>query len=265
MGAREQLRGAFCLSYGVLGMTIRRRLCAMTGATVLAAGLAIGATVVLPGGANATSCTGTVSAAASCTSGGTVTLSSGGLTLITPGTLAWSATLDGASQTLYDTTAGTTGTYTSHEAFYALDYRGLLSGAGSGWNVTATATTFTGTVSTSNTIADNGSPPGKVLSFGGGGTPGTASNTPTAQCEVALTCISPTTSVSGYPLFILTGTSVTPTKIYNAPAASGSGLVQIGSGYVTGANPAVFAVTIPALQTLDTYTSTITMSVSAGP
>jgi hypothetical protein len=241
-------------------MSIRRRIGVLTGAAVLTGGLAAGVTAALPTVANATSCTIAVPLA-SCTSGGTVTLTSGGLNIDTPSALAWSTTLNGAEQTMYDTTAGTTGTYTSHTAFYVLDYRGLLSGAGSGWNVTAQATTFTG--SSSDTIPDDVG--GKVLSIGGG-TLSSSANVPTVQCEVALTCgtiTAPTTFT--YPLFIPTGTSLTPVKIYDAVAGTGSGLVQVGSGFDTGANPAVWAVTIPAVLALDTYTSTITLSVSSGP
>ncbi len=245
-------------------MTIRRRhLRAVSGATVLVVGLAAGATIALPGVANSAACTDTVSAAASCTSGGTLTLTSGGLTVITPSTLSWSTTLNGAQQTLYDQNAGTVGTSLGDEAFEVQDLRGLLSGTGSGWNVTATATTFTGTTSSSNTIPDNST--GEVFSFGGGASPTAAQSVPTGQCLVSGTCTAPTNSVSGYPLFIPTGSSVTPVKIYDAAEGSGAGVIQVGSGLVAGANPAVWAVTIPVLLALDTYTSTITMSVSAGP
>jgi hypothetical protein len=187
---------------------------------------------------------------------GTVTLTSGGLTMVSPTTVTWGGVLTGAAQTIYDTLG-------TDEAIDVLDLRGLLSGnASSGWNVTATAATFTG-VATGTTIPDNSG--GEVLSFGGGGTSGTATSTPSSVCVTTGTCTAATSNVTGFPLFVPTG-SATPTKIYNATAGTGTGIVQIGtSTLATGTHPAIWAVTLPPSLAADAYTSTITMTVAAGP
>jgi hypothetical protein len=69
--------------------------------------------------------------------------------------------------------------------------------------------------------------------------------------------------VSGYPLFVPTGTTPTPTKIYNATAGTGLGIIQIGGSAAT--HPAVWQVNLPPVVTADTYTSTITVTIAAGP
>jgi hypothetical protein len=235
-------------------MTGRSRLGAKTGALLLAGGLAAGAVVALSGPANAAACSGITGLAGSCTTTGTITIAAGGLTVGAPGSLTWSGAVTGAAQTLYDTA-------TADEVLYASDLRGLLSGnANSGWKITATATTFTGGT-TAATLADTVG--GQVLAFGGGATAGPAISVPTAACSVALTCTNATTSVSGYPLFIPTGTSATPTKIYNATAGTGLGVIQIGGSAAT--HPAVWQVNLPPVVTADTYTSTVTVTIAAGP
>jgi hypothetical protein len=229
---------------------------AKTGA-VLTAGLAIGAIAALPGTARASVCTGLSNSAGSCSTVGTVTLIGGALTMVAPTTLAWSGTLNGASQTIYDTLS-------TDEAVDVLDLRGLVStDPTSGWNVTATATTFTGT-GTGAAIPDNAS--GEVLAFGGGGNSATATNTPSSVCVTIGTCTVATTTVSGFPLFVPTGGSATPTKIYNASAGTGTGIVQVGtSALAAGTNPAVWSVTLPPTLPADAYVSTVTMTVAAGP
>jgi hypothetical protein len=124
------------------------------------------------------------------------------------------------------------------------DLRGLpTSNAGSGWNIPAVGSAFTGTATSGNaTLPTTG-----VLTFGGGGNATLAAQQPTAACIIVLTCNVPTPSATPvtYPASVPTGgTSPTPTKIYQAAAGSGQGGVQIGGG--SAANPATWAVTLPA-------------------
>ncbi len=233
-------------------MHIRRILHRKAGAAVLAAGLAVTATVALSGTADAAACSGLTGLAGSCTTTGTVTITAGGLTVGAPASLTWTAAITGAAQTIYDTNA-------SDEILYTSDLRGLLSTNGSaGWNVTATAGTFTG--GTGATLADTAG--GQVLAFGGGAS-GAATNVPTAACVIVLTCTPASTSVTGYPLFVPTGASATPTKIYNASTTTGQGIGQIGGSSAT--HPAVWQVNLPSVVAADTYTSTVTVTIAAGP
>jgi hypothetical protein len=237
-------------------MEIRRvlsRKARAAGAAVCAAGLVVTATVALSGTANAAGCNGLTGLAGSCTTTGTVTITAGGLTVGAPASLSWTANITGAAQTIYDTS-------TSDEILYTSDLRGLLSGnANAGWNITATATTFS--ASGGATLADTGT--GQVLAFGGGAA-GSASQVPTAACVTVLTCTPAVTTVTGYPLFVPTGASATPTKIYNSSTATGQGIGQVG-GTGTGVNPAVWQVNLPAVVNAGTYTSTVTVTIAAVP
>jgi hypothetical protein len=241
-------------------MSIRRRAGAAAGAAVLSGGLAIGAMAALPGAAEAATpaCTGGTTAngtVGSCTTSATVGLSSGGLTMNGPIGENWGTVpLNGQTQTVYDTTA-------NDEGLVASDLRGLLStGTGSGWDITASAAAFTGTA-TATTIPDTAT--GKVLAFNGGGTSGTAANTPTAACYYGLLlCALPTNSVT-FPAFVPTGASVPALRIYNAAAGTGVGVVQVGASGAT--HPGVWSVTLPPTLAVDTYTSTITLTIAAGP
>lgn len=235
-------------------MTVRRRLGAKTGTAVLTAGLVAGAMVALAGPADAAACSGLSGLAGSCTTGGTITIGSGGLSVGGPASLAWSASLSGQAQTVYDTSAS------ADETLYASDLRGLIStNSGSGWKITASAGPFTGTATSGNaTIPDITA--GQVLAFGGG-TAGAANNTPSTSC-VYIVCGAPADSVT-YPLFVPTGTSPTPAKIYNAGAGTGTGVIQVGGSSAT--HPAVWSIAVPAGQPADTYTSTVTLTIAAGP
>lgn len=234
-------------------MTVRRRLGAKAGAVLAAAGLTAGALVALAGPADAAACNGLTGLAGSCATTGTVTITAGGLSMGGPATLTWAANITGAAQTVYDTTA-------SDEILYSSDLRGLPSAnAAAGWNITATATTFTGT-GTGATLADTAG--GQVLAVGGGGV-GAAANVPTAACVTTLTCTVAATSVTGFPLFVPTGTSATPTKIYNASTSTGQGIGQFGGSAAT--HPVVWQVTLPAVVTADAYRSTVTLTIAAVP
>jgi hypothetical protein len=239
-------------------MSIRRRAGAAAGAAVLSGGLAIGAMAALPGAAEAATpaCTGGTTAngtVGSCTTSATVGLSSGGLTMNGPISESWGTqVLNGQTQTFYDTTA-------ADEGLVASDLRGLLStGTGSGWDITASGTAFTGTA-TATTIPDTAT--GKVLAFNGSPTGGTTA--PTAACYYGLLlCGLPTNNVT-FPAFVPTGASVTALRIYNAAAGTGVGVIQIGASGA--ANPGVWSVTLPPTLAVDTYKSTITLTIAAGP
>jgi hypothetical protein len=227
---------------------------------VLAGGLAAGATAALPAAANATTCSGGTTVPGtgitSCTATGTVGLLSGGLTINGPAAESWSTTLNGQTQLLFDTTP-------ADEGLVASDLRGLLStGAGSGWDITASGTAFTGTA-TGTTIPDNST--GEVLAFNGGGTPATDSGVPAAACYYGtLLCGLPAvTNPSTFPMFVPTGATVVPLRIYNATAGTGTGVIQIGASGA--ANPGVWSVTLPPSLAVDTYKSTITLTIAAGP
>jgi hypothetical protein len=236
-------------------MDIRRvlsRKAGAAGAALLAGGLALSSTVALSGTADAAPCSGLTGLAGSCTTTGTITINAGGLTVGAPASLSWTASITGAAQTIYDTS-------TNDEILYTSDLRGLASTNGSaGWKVTATATTFTG--GTGATLADTAG--GQLLAFGGGAA-GADTNVPTAACVVVLTCTPAATSVTGYPLFVPTGASATPTKIYNASATTGQGIGQVGGNTAT--HPAVWQVDLPSVITADTYTSTVTVTIAASP
>jgi len=233
-------------------MIIRRILHPKAGAAVLVAGLVVTATVALSGSASAAACRGLTRLAGSCTTTATVTITAGGLTVGAPASLTWTAAITGAAQTIYDANA-------NDEILYTSDLRGLPStNAGAGWNVTATAGTFTG--ATGATLADTAG--GQVLAFGGGAA-GADSNVPTAACVVARACNPASTNVTGYPLFVPTGPSATPTKIYNASTTTGQGVGQVGGS--TAAHPAVWQVHLPPVVTAGTYTSTVTVTIAAVP
>lgn len=244
-------------------MSFRRRAGAAAGAAVLSGGLAVGVMAALPSVAEAaTPCTGGTTVpgtgVGACTTSGTIGILSGGLTINGPVSENWSTTLNGQSQLLFDTAS-------ADEGMVASDLRGLLStGAGSGWDITASGTAFTGT-NTSTTIPDNAT--GQVLAFNGGGSVSTDTATPTAACFYGtLLCTlptAPTTPVVAYPAFVPTGSSVTALRIYNAAAGSGVGVIQIGANGA--ANPGVWSVTLPPGLAVDTYKSTITLTIAAGP
>jgi hypothetical protein len=241
-------------------MNVRRRSGAIAGAAILTTGLAIGGAVALPGSASAAACTnslGLLVGNTNCTATGTVTLAGGFLTMGGPSNLTWTGSITGAVQTLYDASSN------NDQTLYSQDLRGLpTTNAGSGWNMTAVGTDFTGTATSGNaTLPTTG-----VLAVGGGASAALAAARPTAACIVVLTCNVPTSGTTPvtYPAQVPTGgTTPTPTKIYQAAAGTGQGGVQIGGS--AAANPATWSVTLPALVAADTYTSTVTLTIAAGP
>jgi hypothetical protein len=113
-------------------------------------------------------------------------------------------------------------------------------GSGTGWNISAYATAFTD--GSGHSLANP--------------TVSTASNSPMLGV-----CSAPSDSVS-YPTLALGSASASSTKVYDAAAASGSGPVNLAL---------TLALHVPANQLLgarqaqDTYTSTVTFTISTGP
>lgn len=162
---------------------------------------------------------------ASATSG-TATITGASLSFVsTPATVSFADTLNGLNQTA--------------TASQALDI-GDATGSGTGWNVTATSTTFCTSgsahcMSTSATTIQSG---------------------PTVACDASSTCTTATNSVS-YPYTLpAAGTAPTATKMYNSAANTG-----MGNQTVT----ATFTLAIPANTYAGSYTSTWTYSLVSGP
>ncbi|HTT52634.1 MAG TPA: WxL domain-containing protein [Streptosporangiaceae bacterium] len=182
----------------------------------------------------------------SCTMTGTATISGAALGMAAPATQTWSTTLDGLDHQLVDVAAADT-------SFTVQDF----TGSGAGWTVTATATQFTGTGSSSHTLAATG-----TLVFNGSTSSETAGATPGNRCAPSTTCTLPTTTGLTFPVD-LTQDGATVYNLYDASAATGMGTIQIGS--VSAGNPAAWWVNVPAGATADGYTSVITLSISSAP
>lgn len=216
---------------------MRRLLHALGATVVLAGGLTAGGAALLAGPADAVTCV----APASCAMTGTVGLTAGTLSLTTSGSLNWSGTLTGASQSLVDTTPG-------DQQYTVVD----ATGTGNGWHVTISATTFTNGAST---FPDTG-----TFSTNGSTSSITSTNAPSATCTGS--CTLPDDSAISYPIAITTAaTSPVPVTIYDAKANTGLGTVVIGNT----PNPVGWWVNVPGNASAGAYTSTITMTVISGP
>jgi hypothetical protein len=155
---------------------------------------------------------------------GTATISAGTLAFVSsPPNVTWSATLNGLDQTPTTT--------------QALDV-GDATGSGTGWNVTATSTTFTAGAHTLSTAAT------------------TVTAAPTDACDASATCTLATNAI-GYPYTLpAAGTAPTATKLFNAAANTGMGNQT--------ATP-TWKLSIPANTFAGTYTSTWTISLVSAP
>jgi hypothetical protein len=224
-----------------------RRLACLVGTSALMAGGAL--TLTAASSAGAAACPGAATApfAQTCDMDGTLTMTAGALGLEPPATLAWAETMDGTDQQLIDTSDTT---YSVQDA----------TGSGAGWNVTASATTFTGTTDPANVLPD-----GSLSTNGSTGTEA-ATLAPSAPCATGSTCTPPTETGITYPVTITTAGS--PWSIYNATAGTGAGTFLIGGSSTV---PAVTAVpvgwwlSVPGNVAEDTYTSTITLAIFSGP
>ena len=121
----------------------------------------------------------------------TATLTAGSLAFVSaPPAVSFSATLNGANQTLTTT--------------QALDVSDAT-GSGTGWNITSTSTTFNTGSHTLSTAAT------------------TVPTSPTVACDASVTCTTATPNVS-YPYSLpAAATAPTATKLYNATANTGMG------------------------------------------
>ena len=158
---------------------------------------------------------------------GTATIAAGSLGFAsTPPNVTFSATLNGLDQTVSTT--------------QALDV-GDATGSGTGWNITATSTTFT---------TGGGSP--HLLST----TATSLTGAPSDACDASATCTLATNSVT-YPYVLpAAATAPTATKMYNAAANTG-----LGNQTVT----PTWRLSVPANTFAGTYTSTWTISLVSGP
>jgi hypothetical protein len=168
---------------------------------------------------------GTVLAAASPagTTTATATISAGSLAFVsTPSNVIFAATLNGLDQTPTD-----------HETFDVGD-----AGSGTGWNLTATSTTFTTGTQPLATSAT------------------TANGAPTDACDTSATCTLATNAIT-YPYTLpAAATPPTATKLFNSAMNTG-----MGNQTVT----PTWKLNIPANTLAGTYTSTWTISLVSGP
>lgn len=227
----------------------RNRLAALAAAGVLTVGSGLAAVAFTAGSASAAPCAnaGAGALAAGCSVAGTVTFSAGLLDLNAPATMAWGGTITGDDQQVADTVG-----VGDINQFEVLD----ATGTGAGWTVTAAASTFTGTAT--DTLPD-----AAALSFDASATiPDDTTDTLDAACAVTSpTCVVPTSDVA-YPVPITTDALGTDLAYNITDAAVGTGIGDILLGQTA---PPTFWLTIPGNALADTYTTTITLSVSSAP
>ena len=143
-----------------------------------------------------------------------------------PSAVSFSATLNGTDQTV-----------SASQTFDVSD----ATGSGTGWNITATSTTFT---------TGGGSPHRLSTSAT------TVTSAPTVACATNVTCTVATNAIT-YPFVLPAGTSApTAQKLYNASANTG-----MGNQTVT----ASLNLAIPANTYSGTYSSTWTYSLASAP
>jgi hypothetical protein len=227
---------------GYLIRTTKRRIGSLLGAFALL----IGGFVLFTGGAadaaTAAACVPGEAAGVPCQITGTLTVTSGTMTLTAPPALAWAATVNGLDQELLDSNAA--------DQAYTVDD---ATGTAPGWHVNLAATTFTNGTAT---LPDTG-----TLATNGSAAAATDATAPSAACTAASTCTLPTDNTT-YPVAVTTGAAVAPVNIYDASAATGQGSIVIGT---PGANPVGWWLAVPANATVGAYTSTVTVSLVAGP
>jgi len=174
------------------------------------------AAAVFAWGALASPGAGAVTATASITAGSLAFVSS-------PSAISFAATLNGADQNV-----------TSAQTFDVGD----ATGSGTGWNITATSTTFTTGTHSLGTSAT------------------TVTSAPTVACDSGATCSTATNAIS-YPYALPAATTApTATKLYNAAANSGMGKQTV---------TATFSLALPANTYAGSYTSTWTYSLASAP
>jgi hypothetical protein len=153
----------------------------------------------------------------------TVTVSAGSLAFVSaPGNVTFPVTLNGVDQAPTQT--------------QPIDV-GDATGSGTGWNITATSTTFTtGTKNLSTTA--------------------TTATGATVACDTSVTCTTATNTIT-YPYALPAATSApVATKLFNGAANTG-----MGNQTVT----PTWKVLVPANTSAGSYTSTWTISLVSGP
>jgi hypothetical protein len=157
---------------------------------------------------------------------GTAALTGGTMSLVTPATLAFTATLNGADQTV-----------SQPQALDVLDN----TASAAGWNITLTSTQFAaaGGLALPNTAASDAS-------------------APTGACDVAApTCTLASLSGVSYPVAIPADVAA-PTAVKIQSAAAGSGMLAQTWTHT-------MQLAIPAAARAGNYSSTWTYSVVSGP
>ena len=227
-----------------LGNLTSRRSIRLLAASALVLG--VGGGTMAASSAPAADCDG-VTFAASCTMTGTATITAGSLGVAAPAVQTWGTTLDGTNKLLVNDAPADTSLSVQD-----------ATGSGAGWNVTATATTFT-VGATTTVLADGG-----TLVFTGSAALGgeTSAVPPGNACAPDTTCTVPTNNVA-VPVDFTTGAAVTPVSIYNAALATGLGNIVIGTA--SAGAPAAWWVNVPANATAGAYASDITIAINSGP
>jgi alpha-tubulin suppressor-like RCC1 family protein len=158
------------------------------------------------------------------------------------GSLTWSLTGTGLDDAVADLSA-------DDQQITVTD----TTGAGNGWHVTMSATTFT---SGPYTLPDTA-----AMAFTGSTSSEGSTSAPGTACVGSCTLPSNTTT---YPVSITTGASPpTSYTVYDTQAGSGMGQVTIGGSGV--ANPVGWWVNVPASARSGSYTTTVTLEVVSGP
>lgn len=236
----------------------KRKLAGLAAAGALALGGFAGAAVAGAGSANAAACDPLtpVVAGTTCDIAGSANLG-GNLSLTAPATLTWSGSVLGTSTAFYvDTVAA--------DQIYGVDDETT---SGDGWNVAASATTFTnekGTADTGIVLKTNGC---TLDTQTGCATPQTGAVAPTATltCNGGVpgpNCSLPTNTVT-YPVTLTGLTPPATAEVYNAAIGTGEGTMNIGGS--TAAHPVGWWITVPASTEAGVYTTTVTIGVSSGP
>ncbi len=168
-----------------------------------------------------------VAAPAAVAATGTATIAAGSLGFVSaPPNVNFSTTLTGLDQTL----SSTQGVDVSD-----------ATGSGTGWNLTATSTTFTTGGATPHLLATSAT---------------SLTAAPADACDSGATCTAASNTVS-YPYVLPAGASApTATKMFNATANTG-----LGNQTVT----PTWKLAVPASTFAGTYTSTWTISLVSGP
>jgi len=180
---------------------------------------------------------------------GCVDITGGTLTFTAPTTLAFPSTsITGLDQWVYDQRA-------ADQKIVVNDARGLL-GVGSGWNVGVVASTFTCT-----TTGTCGGDTLGAFKLNGSTSANDDTTAPSSACTASSTCTPPTNSLaSSYPVTMTTDGS-TLNKVFTAAQDTGLGSITLGDT----PDPIVWWLGIPATARIGTYTSTLTLSINAGP